>query len=133
MTVAVAYKVSPTAHLVLREAGREASLRQTGLAVIEIIESIDLDIADAHRRGLVDEVEKVLGEAGISGVPIEVYLATGEDDISDAVLGLAKEAGADVLVIGARRRTPVGKFLLGSFTQAIILDAEIPVLVVKAG
>lgn len=133
MTVAVAHKVSPTAHLVLREAGREASLRGTGLAVIEIVESIDLDIADAHRRGLVDEVDKVLGQAGISGVPVEVHLATGEDDISDAVLGLADEAEAELLVIGARRRTPVGKFLLGSFTQAIILDAEIPVLVIKAG
>ena len=133
MTVAVAYKVSPNAELVLREAAREASLRGTGLAVIEIIESLDLDIADAHRRGVVDEVEKILGEAGISGVPVEVHLATGENDISDAVLGLADKAEAEILVIGARRRTPIGKFLLGSFTQAIILDAEIPVLVVKAG
>jgi nucleotide-binding universal stress UspA family protein len=40
-------------------------------------------------------------------------------------------AGADLLVIGARRRSPVGKAFLGSVTQEILLDASIPVLVVK--
>ena len=34
-------------------------------------------------------------------------------------------------MIGARRRSPVGKALLGSVTQTLILDADIPVLVVK--
>ena len=40
-------------------------------------------------------------------------------------------ADAEVLVIGARRRSPLGKFLLGSATQTIILDAPMPVLVIK--
>ncbi|MCW2811511.1 MAG: hypothetical protein JWP61_1969, partial [Friedmanniella sp.] len=39
---------------------------------------------------------------------------------------------AELLVIGARRRSPVGKFLLGSVTQTLILQSEVPVLVVKA-
>ena len=40
--------------------------------------------------------------------------------------------GPDLLVVGARRRSPVGKALLGSVTQTIILEASVPVLVVKA-
>jgi nucleotide-binding universal stress UspA family protein len=40
--------------------------------------------------------------------------------------------GADLLVIGARRRSPVGKALLGSVAQTVILEAALPVLVVKA-
>ena len=39
---------------------------------------------------------------------------------------------AELLVIGARRRSPVGKLFLGSVTQSIILHADVPVLVVKA-
>ncbi len=38
----------------------------------------------------------------------------------------------ELLVIGARRRSPVGKLFLGSVTQSIILHADVPVLVVKA-
>ena len=45
---------------------------------------------------------------------------------------LADEVGASLLVLGAKRRTPVGKLLLGSMVQRVLLDAQIPVLVVKA-
>ena len=38
---------------------------------------------------------------------------------------------ARLLVVGARR-SPVGKFLLGSLTQTLILEAEVPILVVKS-
>ncbi len=131
MPVAVAHKVSATAHLVLREAAKEASLRGTTLAVIEVIESLDLDIAEAHKRGLLDEVGKVLVSAGLD-VEIEVHTVTGEDTVADTVLAQAAAVGADLLVIGARNRSPVGKLLLGSATQSIILDATIPVLVVKS-
>jgi nucleotide-binding universal stress UspA family protein len=47
------------------------------------------------------------------------------------VISAAGAVDAEVLVIGARRRSPLGKFLLGSATQTIILDAPMPVLVIK--
>ena len=43
-----------------------------------------------------------------------------------------ERVGADLLVIGARRRSPVGKAFLGSVTQEVLLDSAVPVLVVKA-
>ncbi len=46
------------------------------------------------------------------------------------MLQIAKTVGAELLVIGGRRRTPVGKALMGSATQKIILGAPCPVLVV---
>ena len=71
---------------------------------------------------------KALSEAGLGDVEWDLKMGTGED-VAASVLELAGDA--ELLVIGARRRSPVGKFLLGSVTQTIILDAPIPVLVVK--
>ena len=45
---------------------------------------------------------------------------------------VAEETNADFIVIGLRRRTPVGKLILGSNAQRILLDAPCPVLAVKA-
>jgi nucleotide-binding universal stress UspA family protein len=52
-------------------------------------------------------------------------------DIAEAVLAAAREADAALVVVGVRRRTPMGKVLLGSVAQRVILDAECPVLAVK--
>jgi nucleotide-binding universal stress UspA family protein len=133
MSVALAHQASsPIGRVALREAAREAQLRSTNLAVIHVVESVDLDVADAHRAGLADEVEKALAENGMSEVRWDLQLTPGSNqDVAEIVLGFAAEVDADILVIGARRRSPVGKFLLGSVTQTIILDADMPVVVVK--
>jgi nucleotide-binding universal stress UspA family protein len=98
--------------------------------VIHVVESIDPDREEAYRLGVSDEIEKSVGAE--SGVPWRLHLATAGADLSGALLRLVAEVGADLLVIGARRRSPVGKALLGSVAQTVILDADLPVLVVKA-
>ena len=52
-------------------------------------------------------------------------------DIAGAVLDAARETDASLIVVGIRPRTPVGKLLLGSVAQRLILDATCPVLSVK--
>jgi nucleotide-binding universal stress UspA family protein len=133
MTVALAHQAStPIGRVALREAARESQLRSADLAVIHVVEAVDLDLVDAHRAGLADEVEKVLNECGMGEVPWRVELAAADKpDIAATVLNFASKVQAEILVIGARRRSPVGKFLLGSVTQTIILDADMPVIVVK--
>jgi nucleotide-binding universal stress UspA family protein len=73
------------------------------------------------------EIEDRLRDAGID---VTVRHET-VPDIADAVLGAANEVDAALIVVGVRRRTPVGKVLLGSVAQRVILDAECPVLAVK--
>lgn len=134
MTIAVAHQASSsTRTIALQEAGREAHQRGADLAVLHIVESLDLDVTEAYRQGVDDEVRTALGAIGVSDVSWRLHLATApEDDVATAILDLTTTAGADLLVIGARRRSPLGKFLLGSLTQTLILTADVPVLVVKS-
>ncbi|MGJ9401759.1 universal stress protein [Arthrobacter sp. KK5.5] len=66
------------------------------------------------------------------GVDFEVRHFTSSQLASEDVLDAAEETGAELVVVGIRRRTPVGKLILGSDAQRIILDADCPVLAVKA-
>lgn len=53
-------------------------------------------------------------------------------DPSDSVVQIAQRRDARLIVVGLRHRTPVGRMLLGSTAQRILLDATRPVLAVKA-
>jgi nucleotide-binding universal stress UspA family protein len=130
MTVAVAHQASPSSSLPLQEAAREAVRRGTTLAVIHVVDTLDLDKSAAIQAGLAEEVRRVLAPDH-AVVEWQLYPVTGTEDVAQTILRVVAEAGAELLVIGARRRTPVGKFLLGSVTQTLILEAEVPVLVVK--
>jgi nucleotide-binding universal stress UspA family protein len=130
MTVAVAHQVSPTSRAALVQGVREAKFRETDLAVLHVVDSIDADRKEAYRLGVSDEIEKLVGQE--PEVPWELHLATAGADLADTVLKLVDDTNADLLVIGARRRSPVGKALLGSVAQSLLLEANVPVLVVKA-
>jgi len=130
MSVAVAHQGLPSSNLALKEAAFEALRRNTSLAVIHVVDTLDLDTVEAIRGGVSDEVAKILADA-TSDVEWTLHAAAGQGNVAETVLQLTGETGAELLVIGARRRSPVGKFLLGSVTQTIILQSDVPVLVVK--
>jgi nucleotide-binding universal stress UspA family protein len=53
-------------------------------------------------------------------------LAPGED-----ILEFAKESNVDEIIVGVKRRSKVGKLLMGSTAQYVILQAPCPVVTVK--
>lgn len=53
-------------------------------------------------------------------------------DAAEDVIQAAEEHQADLVVIGLRKRSAVGKLLLGSTAQRILLQAHCAVLAVKA-
>ena len=53
-------------------------------------------------------------------------------DPADDLIEVAEKENAALIVIGLRRRSPVGKLLMGSHAQDILLRADCPVLAVKA-
>ena len=76
-------------------------------------------------------VQDMTARASSAGVEVEVRQAPHTGEAADEVLRVAAEAGASVIVIGLRKRSPVGKLLMGSSAQRILLDADRPVLAVK--
>ena len=79
------------------------------------------------------QLEEVRSELRAAGVEHEVRQLVRGLDPADDLVNVANEVQADIIVIGLRRRSPVGKLLLGSNAQRVLLDAPCPVFAVKAG
>ena len=130
MCVAVAHQSPQLGRAALREAAREAVFRGTDLAVLHVAESLDNDVTEAYRAGISDEIERALGRPPTGrpalGAASVAGGRRGRRRRSEAILGTVGEVGAELLVIGGRRRSPVGKAFMGSLTQKIILDADVP-------
>ncbi len=91
-------------------------------------------VAEGERRGA-DILAVNLGSGPLAPPPAAkvtvIDRTTGVED-GDMVLGvLGREPGVELLVIGVRRRSPVGKALLGDLAQRLLLEAEVAVLAVK--
>ena len=55
----------------------------------------------------------------------------GEAEADEAIVNLAKEQKASVIVVGSHGRTGLKRLLMGSVTENVIGHAPCPVLVVK--
>lgn len=128
MTVAVALSDSPRGQAALRAAAEEAVLRGQDLAVIQIIPGVDEVLV--NDPAVEERVATQLAE--VAGLAWKLHTAPEDYDTAEALLDQAEEVGANLLVIGSRHRTRVGKLLLGSTVQRVLLESTIPVLVVKA-
>jgi nucleotide-binding universal stress UspA family protein len=130
VTVVVGYVPDATGYLAVTEAIREARFRETDVVVVNAIEA-----AGYTRPTAADErdLDALAARLDTEGVPHGIrHLNVGSGTASDAVLEVAEEVGADLVVVGLQRRSPVGKALLGSNAQRIILNATCPVLAVRA-
>lgn len=79
-------------------------------------------------RSLPDSIDGVVEAFESAGIEYAIHEATG--DPAGAILTIADEYGSDAIVIGARKRSPVGKVIFGSVAQVVILDSDRPVTVV---
>jgi nucleotide-binding universal stress UspA family protein len=132
MTVAVVYAISLTGRLALDQAVEEAQRRNEDLAVLHVLGSPDAQTSEAYRRSISEEIDKVLAATDtIVGWKLHLRNAASDTDVNDVLLGLVDEVDASVVVVGARRRSPIGKALLGSTAQSVVLGARSPVLVIK--
>ncbi len=131
MAIVVGYVSTKEGRAAVDRAVAECKLRGDRLIVIHSDRggpSLTGDTALKNERDL-EAVRKELSE---TGVEVEVRgLVRGKEPAED-LIAVADETGAELIVIGLRRRTPVGKLILGSNAQRVLLDAPCAVLAVKA-
>ena len=131
MAIVVGYVSSPEGKAALRRGVEEARLRGVKLVVINSNKGgRDLDVDEARRSEA--ELDAIRAEVAGEGVEVDVRQMVRGLEPAEDLINVAQEVGADFIVIGLRKRSPVGKLILGSNAQRILLDAHCPVLAVKA-
>lgn len=129
MPIIVGWTPTPEGEAALAQALTTARTRGSELLVVNVSPTSDPSGATfASDR----EVAAVRGRLDEAGVPYTLRQLVRGKDAAEEIVGLAGELDAELVVIGLRHRSPVGKLLLGSRSQAILLDAPCPVLAVKA-
>ena len=128
MTILIGYV--PTA---LGEAAFEHGVAEAGAHGDDVV------ILNSPRRGstvdahLLDDAaaERLVARADERGVQASIDQVDHGSDLIDAFHDCVTRTGARMVVIGLRKRSPVGKLVMGSNAQRLLLDLDVPVLAVK--
>jgi nucleotide-binding universal stress UspA family protein len=123
VTVLVGFIRTPEGRAALARGVEEARLRRLPLVVIHI------DSPEPSGKQRLDDLRAELDAADVEYRLQSAY--RGLEPAEDLVQS-AEAEDAQLIVIGLRKRSAVGKFLLGSNAQRVLLDAACPVLAVKA-
>ena len=129
MTIVVGYVPTPEGEAALTAAITEAQRREEPL---HIVNSSRGDTLADRRYATEDTLDAVRARLDQTGVFYEIKQLVRGHEASEELVEAAERLNASLLVIGIRRRTPTGKLITGSQAQRILLDANVPVLAVKA-
>jgi len=128
VTVVVGYVPNELGEATLAAAIEEARRRGTDLVAVNTTRG-DRLVDPRYTQDA--QAEALESRLAASGVPYAVRRFTSTELAADDVLTVAEEVDAELIVIGLRHRTPVGKLIMGSTAQSILLDATCHVLAVK--
>ena len=129
MTIIVGYRPTPEGRAALDRAVDEA--RRSGARLL-VINSAERPAGSPEPLSAERGVDALSQRLAADGIVHEIRQLDLDDDPAEAILSGVSDRMADLIVIGLRRRTPVGKLITGSVAQRVLLDAECPVLAVKA-
>ncbi len=130
MTIVVGFVPTKEGRAALTRAVEEARTRRARLVVINSNRG-GRDFDDDANKAAESELQRVHDELNGDGLELEVRQLVRGNEPAEDLISVANETDADLIVIGLRRRTPVGKLILGSNAQRILLDAPCAVLAVK--
>ncbi len=130
MSVVVGFVDRPEGEVAFDLAIKEARQRETDLVLVHSLKggtSDSIESAEVYSRKL-DAMDRRLSDEDIEHT-VKEYIR-GNEPVEDLV-SAADEFGADLIVIGIRRRSQTGKLLLGSNATDILFNAPCPVLTVR--
>jgi nucleotide-binding universal stress UspA family protein len=129
MTVLLAYIRTPEGDAALAAAIEQARFRSTDALVVTVTRPLEDVGSEFSAEQSLDAVVSRFAESGVSAA---VRQLPGTSDTADAILAVVAEVAPELVVIGLRRRSAVGKFVAGSTSQRILLEADCAVLAVKS-
>lgn len=129
-TVVVGHVATSEGEAALTRAVEEAKLRDARLVVV-ISHRGGRDLDETESSELQARDAELAARLESSGVEHEVRTLVRGFEPAEDLISIAEATEAELIVIGLRRRSPVGKLLLGSNAQRILLDAPCAVLAVK--
>lgn len=98
----------------------------------EFVELERTSVEDTGKPIQLDRVKEIAADIAAEAVDegVDVRSVGLVGDAADEILRYADERDARYIVIGGRKRSPVGKAIFGSVTQSILLEAKRPVVTV---
>lgn len=129
MSIVVGYVPSPEGVAALDSAIAEARKSQKFLVVVN---SSRGDALVDWRYAQGEDIAAVEDRLKTEGIEHLILQPVRGNDAASEVLQAAEQHRAELIVIGLRKRTPVGKLIMGSTAQQILLEAECPILAVKS-
>lgn len=146
--ILVAVDGSPTSNLALLEAAHLAPSGAT-VRVVHVIElpawSVPLEYSEVYDvellqtslvkagKDILERARTLLLHAGIDARTQLVDLAAdGAHNVPDAILHVAEDWPADVVVVGTHGRRGFNRLLMGSVAETLLRSSTRPVLLVRA-
>ncbi len=127
MTIVVAYSADVYGQAALDYGMAEATQTRERLVVVNVTRGdalVDARYANSANAQAVRD--------RLAALPVDAeFVQTMSQDVADKVLSVAAAEDPRILVVGVRRRTPMGKLIMGSVGQRLILEAHCPVVAVK--
>lgn len=130
MTILVAYAPRPEGQAALDKGIEIAKRRNEHLLVVNASPGGGgTDVSKAE----VEDVERVQQQLLASGADAEFRQFVRGKSAAEEIQDLVDTLPVSLLIIGLRQRSAIGKLIMGSVAQDILLSVACPVLAVKAG
>lgn len=128
MTIVVGFSATPPGRAALLAAADEARLRSTDVLVVNSSRGDAYADPGYAQPADLEWVRATLDDAGVS---FAVRQEVRGREASEEIVDVLEEVGATLCVIGLRKRSAVGKMLLGSNAHRVLMESPCPVLTVR--
>ena len=129
MTILVAYVPRPEGQAALDKGIEIAKSRNERLVVVNATSDGQRDDPSFAEAPDFERVQKLLASTGLN-TEFKQFVR-GNNAVTE-IEALVELLNVSVLIIGLRKRSPLGKLIMGSVSQALLLSVSCPVLAVKA-
>ncbi len=129
MTILLAYAPRPEGQAALDKALQLAKQNNERLVVVNASPGGHKEDPSLAFAWDIERITEQIEKAGVDG---EVKQFVRGNAVVTEIEDLVEALHVSMLVIGLRKRSPVGKLIMGSVAQDILLSVSCPVLAVKA-